>query len=52
MSNIKTLAKRIISREKRKGVIVIEYEDGLGNQWATQFKDDIAADCWCKARNL
>lgn len=43
---------RIITRETRGGVVVIEYEDGLGNQWATQFKDNAAADRWCKARNL
>ncbi|MHC4616778.1 MAG: hypothetical protein ACYTEQ_03385 [Planctomycetota bacterium] len=44
--------KRIITRENRGGVIVIEYEDELGNQWATQFQDDKQADAWTQARGL
>ena len=45
-------ATRILCREKRADAVVIEYEDGLGNQWATQFESDADADTWCAAREL
>ena len=43
---------RIITRECRHNVVIIEYQDGLGNQWATQFSNEAAANQWCQAHNL